>query len=384
MRQIKLGDLQITNKFRGYVEEILDTGRVSYGKFSRMLEGEMARYHGAKYGILSNSGTSSLQVALHALKIQNNWADSSEVVVPATTFPATINVILQNRLKPVFVDVDKDFYDINIDQLENEITDKTVALLPVNLFGQTCRLDEIKNIADFYNLKTVVDSCETIGVGHNRNPLADYADVVCFSFYVAHIIQGGVGGVGITKDDELAKLMRSLVNHGRRPTYISIDDMPVNLTDRFTFDHTGYSYRITEFESALALSNFRDIGANIARRREIAACYKHNLSKLDFLQIPAERPVSEHSWMMYPLVIKDPGIDKLRLCKYLEDNGIETRDMLPLTNQPVACKHYDITIGDFPVSDNLVENGFYISCSNHLTNEDIAYVIAVFSVYQEN
>jgi len=381
MRQIKLGSLEITDKCRGYIERIMDSGRVSYGPYSEQLEREVAGYHGAYYGVLSNSGTSSLQVALHALKIQNQWDDGAEVIVPATTFPATVNVILQNGLKPVFVDVVEDYYDIDVDQLKNALTYKTVAILPVSLFGQTCNLNAIRDVARYNSFKVVLDSCETIGVNHNFHPLSYYVDVVCFSFYNAHIVQGGVGGMGITRDSELAELMRSLVNHGRRPTYITIDDKPVNLTDRFTFDHIGYSYRVTEFESALALANFQDVEANIARRREIAAYLKDYLSKLDFLQMPAERPSSSHSWMMFPLVITDPSVDKLKLCKHLEDHGIETRDMLPLTNQPVAHSCYGIKPGDFPVSDNLVENGFYISCSNHLTEEDLEYIVTIFSTY---
>lgn len=383
MRQVKLGDLQFTDKFREYLDIILTTKRVSYGPISSQLEEEVAKLHGAKYGVLSNSGTSSLQVALHALKIQNNWPDGSEVLVPATTFPATINVILQNNLKPVFVDVHPRYYDMNLNFSNGHryLTTKTVAIMPVNLFGQSCDLNTIFTIADTEDLKVIIDSCEAIGIGHDNRSLMTYADIICFSFYNAHVVQGGVGGASITSNQELATLMRSLVNHGRRPTYISIDDEVVHLTDRFTFDHVGYSYRITEFESALALANLQDINTNIARRREIAMLYNIELDDIGFLQLPTTRLSSEHCWMMYPLVITDPKVDKLHLCKYLEENGIETRDMLPLINQPVALNHYGLR-ERYPVSEDLIKNGFYISSSNHLMDDDIRYVTKVLWDYK--
>jgi perosamine synthetase len=302
--------------------------------------------------------------------------------VPATTFPATINIVLQCSLKPVFTDVHPDYYDIALtfENADKYLTDKTVAIIPVNLFGQTCDLSIIATITQADGYKLILDSCETIGVEHNSQPMADFADIICFSFYNAHIVQGGVGGIGITRSEKLSELMRSLVNHGRRSTYISIDDKPVELTDRFTFDYPGYSYRITEFESALALSNFHNINKNLQRRAEIAAYYKRHMLDIDFLKLPAKRLSSGHSWMMFPLVIKDPAVDKLRLCKYLEKNGIETRDMLPLINQPVARNYYNM-VSSFPVSENLVKNGFYISCSDHLTIEDMEYVIDIFKAY---
>lgn len=387
MRKVRLGDLEFPRGFREMLDNILATRRVSYGPYSRKLEEELAKRHGVRFGVLSNSGTSSLLVALHALKLQNDWPDGAEVLVPATTFVATINAILQCGLKPVFVDVHPDYYDIdlNMDNAHRCVTRDTVAIVPVGLFGQTYDMNAVQEVALHYGLKTVFDFCEGVGVEHDGKPIGPYADVTCFSFYIAHIIQGGVGGIGITNDEKLASIMRSLVNHGRRPTYISIDDKAVSLTDRFTFDHPGYSFRITEFESALTLAEFYEMDKNIATRQHIASLYMDKLQPFtDFLKLPKQRPESGHCWMMFPLVITDPSIEKVRLCNFLEERGIETRDTLPILGQPVALKYYGLDSPDieeqYPVSANMVKNAFYISSSNFLTEEDVDYVVrALFS-----
>jgi len=385
MRKVRLGDLKFPESFKDMLDNILATGRVSYGPYSRELEKIVAEHHGVRFGVLSNSGTSSLLVALHALKLQNKWPDGMEVLVPATTFVATINIVLQAGLKPVFVDIHPDYYDIdlNMDNINKYLTEKTVAIIPVGLFGQTYDMKAIKEVADYYDLKVIHDFCEGIGVEHDGQPIGTLADVTCFSFYMAHVVVGGVGGIGITDDEKLAKLMRSLVNHGRRPTYISIDDKAVELTDRFTFDHPGYSFRITEFESALTLAGFYEMDKNITIRQTIASLYLEKLQPFtDFLKLPKQRPESGHCWMMFPLVITDSSIEKVELCNFLEERGIETRDTLPIINQPVAEQYYNMNPEDFPVSADMVKNAFYISSSNYLTEEDVDYVVEVFGKYR--
>jgi dTDP-4-amino-4,6-dideoxygalactose transaminase len=384
MKKVRLGDLKFSDTFMEFLEEILSSGRVSYGPFSIALENEVAAFHGVNYGVLSSSGTAALQIALIALKIQNDWADDAEVLVPATTFVATINAVIQAGLCPVFVDVHPEYFDINlnIQNAKQFVTDKTVAIVPVGLFGQTYDMEAVDKVAKQFDLKVVHDFCEGIGVRHNEEPIGPYADVTCFSFYIAHIVQGGVGGLGITDDEELATLMRSLVNHGRRLTDTVVDGKKVELTARFTFDYLGYSYRITEFEAALALAEFCDMLKNIEARQRIVSLFMNKLLPFsDFIKLPTKRPESGHCWMALPLVIVDSNIEKLQLCSFLEERGIETRDTLPILGQPVANKYYGLAgrEGEFPVSANMVQNAFYISCSNHLTEEDVDYVAEVFA-----
>ena len=248
-----MGDTYIDDTAKKYVMDALDSNRLSYGKYVHSFERKFAEGHGAKYAIMSNSGTSSLQVAIHALKDAHGWQDGDEVLVPALTFVATSNVVLQNNLMPVFVEVDPKTYNIDPARIEEKITPRTKAIMPVNLFGLSCEIDQVLEIARKHNLKTVEDSCETMFVHHKGKPVGSQADIACFSTYVAHLLVTGVGGLSITNNDEYAVAMKSMVNHGRDDIYLSIDDDKGAIRDdresffrmidrRFSFVRMGYSY----------------------------------------------------------------------------------------------------------------------------------------------
>ena len=135
-KQIGVGDVQISPLARKYVNLVLDSKRITYGKFIARFEREIARLHQVKYAIFCNSGTSALQVSLHALKKLHGWQDGDEVIVPALTFVATVNIVLQNHLKPIFVDVEPDYFMLDPQRIAAKITRKTRALIPVHIGGQ--------------------------------------------------------------------------------------------------------------------------------------------------------------------------------------------------------------------------------------------------------
>ncbi len=378
MRQIGVGDFTVTPKMRENVLQVLDTERISYGPFCQELERRFAVTHGATCGVLSNSGTSSLQVALAAMKEIYGWADGDEVIVPAVTFVATVNIVLQNGMKPVLVDVEPDYYDIMPALVERAITPRTRCIIPVHLFGLPCDMPKIMDVADRHGLKVIEDSCECVGATINGKPVGSWGDIGCFSFYVAHIICAGVGGIGITRDPQLAAVMRSLVNHGRDGIYTSISDddglvgarLQEVILRRFNFERIGYSYRITELEAALALAQLDDLADNLMYRRINANRLFAGLQGIKELQLPKVWPNATHSWMMFPLVVKNGS--KWPLCNYLEEHGIETREMLPLTNQPCYKGMFDPTL--YPVADWLNHSGFYIGCMPSLDESDMDYI----------
>ena len=222
--QLGVGDVKISKKAKNYVMDALSNNRLSYGKYVHGFEKKFADIHNAKYAVMSNSGTSSLKVALQAMKELNGWADGDEVIVPAITFVATSNIVLQNNMTPVFVDVDPASYNIDPSKIEEKITRKTRVILPVNLFGLSCEIDKILEIAKKYKLKVMEDSCETMFVKYKGKPVGSLSDISCFSTYVAHLLVTGVGGLAITNKDEYAIAMKSIVNHGRDSIYLHIDD----------------------------------------------------------------------------------------------------------------------------------------------------------------
>lgn len=377
-----LGTFKATPEMRALIDQVLDTGRLSYGPLSRRFENEFAQIHGAGYGVLSNSGTSSLQVALQALKELHGWADGDEVIVPALTFVATINVVYHCRLTPVLVDVDPDYYAIDPILIEEAITPKTRCIIPVHPFGQPADMVAIMRIAERADLCVIEDSCEAMFVRSGKPPefVGSWGDVGCFSTYVAHLITGGVGGIGITNNPDIAKKMRSLVNHGISLTELPTGEQydPTFMARNFVFDSIGHSFRVTELEAALLLPQLACGFDIIARRQENASLILDALDKYrSHIELPKVRPHTEHAWMVFPIVLRRAS--KVGFMRHLRRNHIECRDMLPLTNQP--CYRFHPAL--YPASERINEQGFYIGCHQGLTPNDIAHLENVFYQYYE-
>jgi len=385
---IGVGTFRTTDKARRYVNQVLDSERLSYGPFTQQLERRFAAAHDCRFAVMSNSGTSCLMVALAALKERYNWQDGDEVLVPAVTFIATSNIVLQLNMKPVFVDVDPLYYGIDPTKIEAAITPRTRCIIPVHLFGQPCDMNPIVEICRKHNIRIIEDSCETMFARYHGKSVGSFGDVGCFSTYVAHILITGVGGLCTTNDPELAIMLRSIINHGRDSIYLSIDDdknkseeeLRLIVARRFSFVRMGYSFRVTEFEGALGLAEFENHEQMIKARRENGAYFSKNLAPLsDKLQLAAIRPNTEHSFMMYPLVLRHEP--KQELVNYLERNGIETRDMLPLINQPYYKELLKINENDFPVAKWINESGFYIASHQGLTEIERRYIVRVLNDY---
>jgi dTDP-4-amino-4,6-dideoxygalactose transaminase len=331
-----------------------------------------------------------LQISFHALKSKYGWPDGSEVLVPALTFVASINTILQNKLTPVFVDIEKDFYGIDPSEIETKITPHTVAIEPVHLFGQPADMDPIMEIASRHHLKVVEDSCETMFALYKGKPVGSFGDISCFSTYAAHLLATGIGGLALTNDEALAIKLRSLINHGRDDSYLSIDDDDkINSKDfkhivdnRFQFTDIGYSYRASELEAAIGFGQLHD-WENMIRMRKANAQYLTKLlsSLEDRIQLPEVRMGTEHVYMVYPMVVKDPSVRMDDFIYHLETSGIETRPLLPTLSQPVYRKLYGDIEKDYPVAEAVSKRGLYVGCHQDLMKEDMEYVADIIAKY---
>lgn len=392
-RQLGVGDATIGALEVEYVLDTLRKGRLSYGHYTASFEREFAHGHERKYAVFCNSGTSALQVALQALKETHGWADSDEVLVPAMTFIASSNVVFHNRLQPVFVDIEPDFFGIDPAQIERHITARTRAIMPVHMFGQAADMDPVRTIAREHRLRIIEDSCEAMFVRYKGRPVGSWGEVACFSTYVAHLIVTGVGGLAVTDDGDLAVVIRSLINHGRDGIYLSPDadavDDPRKLWEivdrRFAFVHVGHSYRATEMEAALGLAQLQRKGEIIDAHQRNAAYLTAGLRRFeDSLQLPAIRRESEHAFMMYPIVIRNPSVARDDLVRFLEERRIETRYLMPLLSQPI----YRRLLGDlepqYPVASRITQRGFYIGCHQGLSQDDLDYVLDTFTSFFRN
>lgn len=391
-QHVSIGNVTISSKARKNILAVLDSARLSYGPFTKEFETKLARLHNRKYAIFLNSGTSALQVALQVLKDKLGWKEGDEVIVPSVTFIATSNVVLHNQLMPVFVDVDSDYFSIDPKKIEEKITKKTRAIMPVHLFGQSADMSPIIAIAKKYKLKIVEDSCETMFVNYNGMPVGSLGDISCFSTYATHLITTGVGGLCMTDDEDLAIRIKSYCNHGRDGIYLSIDDddtkNPKKLFDivdrRFSFVHLGHSFRLTELEAALGLAQVNEWESIISKRQKNAKFLSDSLSKWSkFIKTPKIRPGSEHAFMLYPLVILDPRIDRSNLIEHLEINGVETRYLMPLLNQPLYRKIFGNIEDSYPIAKELNSRAFIVGCHHDLSSQELRYMVKVFDEFFE-
>ena len=340
MRPVKMSWANITPNARKYVNNVLDRRWLSYSLYQPRFEKQVAEMHGAKYGILVNSGTDALRISLATLKELHRWPDGSDVLVPAVTFVATANAVIQNKLRPVFVDVD--IATANI--LPENFKKPAMAVIPVHLFGLPAAIPRTK-------LRVIEDSCETFGIHKLTGEMA------CFSFYISHNISTGVGGMILTNSEKYAKVARSYSNHGR------IDD-----GSHFKFGRSGFSSRITEMEAALGMAALEHYGGDLMKRRHLAGHYISGLSDVKQLQVT---PYSiRHSWMFYPVKLTFGNRD--RLLRYLRKHGIESRESMPLINQPVFRNLYKK--GSCPNAENWTTNGLLLPLHPLMTEKDVAYV----------
>ena len=374
----------------------MDSRRHSPGPFVQKIEKKFAEMHKQKYGIACNSGTSSLHVALEALKEKYSWDQNSEVLVPAITFIATSNAVMHAGMKPVFVDVDSRTYNIDTKLIEEKITENTVAIMPVHTFGQPCEMDSIVKIATKYGLKIVEDCAEAHFAVYKGRPVASFSNIAGSSTYVAHTITTGIGGVITTDDTNLAEIARSLIAHGRACTCencIAYNSkqvcklrMQTEMDRRFMMIRLGYSYRIGELEGALGVAQLENKDFIINTRKANAKILTDGLKDVEqYLQLPYYPEYVEHSFMMYPLVIKDDkAFTRNEIVKYLEQNNIETRPMLPLLNQPIYKEIFGDIEKDYPVAQWINNNGFYVGCHHGLSKEELNMIIKTIHAFLEN
>lgn len=387
--QIGVGGLVLTDYEKKLVNEVLDSGRLTYGPMTRRFEAEFAARHGCKHSLFMNSGTSALHLGLQAMKARYGWEDGDEVIVPAVTFVATSNIVLHCNMKPVFVDVDSRTYNIDPAKIEEKITKRTRAIIPVHLLGLPAEMGPIWDLAKKYNLKIMEDSCETMFAEYKGRSVGSLGDIGTFSTYVAHFLVTGVGGLATTNNPELADDLRSLMNHGRDTIYISCSDdagkegsdLEQIVARRFSFIQTGHSFRCTEMEAAIGVGQLARADEIVRRRKEIAGRFNAALEKYsDKIQLPYCPPDRTHSFMLYGLVMKNET--KVKLVNHLEGLNVETRDMLPLVNQPVYRKMYGNDLeNQFPVAKWINHSGFYIGCHSYMTDEEVDFVIEAVESY---
>lgn len=343
-----------------YVSEAILSGWVSSaGSFVKKFENLCAKFINTKYAVSCSSGTAGLHLVMRALGIK----EGDEVIVPSLTFIATANCVTYTGGKPVFVDVEPEYFTIDVNEIEKHITKKTKAIIPVHLYGHPSKMDSIMKIAKRYKLWVVEDAAEAIGAEFKDGKVGGIGDIGVFSFYGNKIITTGEGGMVTTNNKSLADKIRLFCNHGMSPMY--------------HYRHTvlGYNYRMTNVQAAIGVAQLENIKKILKRKRWISHTYKKYLVDINGLSLPKEASWAMHVYWMYPILIDKEkfGISRDELQKKLAAFHIDTRPFFPsLHLQPIYKK-----IGRsprLPISERLSANGLYLPSSINLLESDIQFI----------
>ncbi|MEI7640412.1 MAG: DegT/DnrJ/EryC1/StrS family aminotransferase [bacterium] len=391
---ITVGDFRIGPEEKKIINEVLDSGRISEGKYVKKFEMEFAKKIGTKYCVAVSSGTSALIAGLLALIYSGKIKPGTKVITTPITYIATSNAILLAGLKPVFVDIDPETFCITpaaIRKVLEEGNPKEFSLiLPVHLMGYTCDMEGINKIAKEYGLLTFEDAAQAHGSKINGKNAGTFSVMADYSFYIAHNIQVGEMGAVVTDDRHLAGLIRQVKANGRMCDCLECtrtqgicphapkDDN--DLDPRFTHNLVGYNFKTMEFQAALGILQIGKMEEIIAKRGSNVKKLNERLSKLsDIIKLPIYS--DDVSYLAYPMVLKKNNkINRLRLRQELEKKGIETRPLfgsIP-TQQPSFCGYKEEYKGKLPHADYVGSNGFYIGCHQYITDEEIEYVGKAF------
>jgi len=351
---------EIKDELKGPIEKVMLSGGFILGEDVGLFEQEFAAYCGVKYGIGVNSGTDALFLACLACDI----GKGDEVITPAYTYIATSLGISMAGANPVFVDVDKKTYTIDISKLEKVITGKTKAILPVHLYGHPADMDSIMRIAKKHKLKVIEDCAQAHGALYKNKKVGSFGDVACFSFYPTKNLGAfGDGGMVITNSEDVKDRMLLLRDYGRKGRYEHIIK--------------GYNSRLDTLHAAILRVKLKHLDEWNGKRIKNAGLYTKLFkeSKLDIV-LPSEEAYAKHVYHLYAVRVKN----RKDVMEKLTENGVRTLIHYPIPIHLQECyKGLGYKKGDFPISERCCEEILTLPMYPELTEEEIRYVVNAFS-----
>lgn len=289
------------------VVRVLTSGYLTTGPMVKDFEESVANYVGAKYAVAVTNGTAALHIAMLAAGI----AEGDEVLVTPMTFAASANCILYCNAKPVFVDIEEDTGNIDVNKIEEKITSKTRAIIAVDFTGHAVDIDSIMDIARKYNLLVIEDGAHSLGSEYKGEKVGTKADMTTFSFHPVKPITTGEGGMVVTNSEELYKRLSLYRTHGITREY---DILEAKFEEAFYYEQQllGFNYRIPDINCALGLSQMKKIDKFIRRRRKLVDMYNEFLKDLDEIEIPTEKKYSKSGCHIYVIKLNLDKIKKSR------------------------------------------------------------------------
>ncbi len=390
------------NEITSAIETLLFGKWSSSGEVCAKFEKEFSKKINQKYSFFTNSGSSANLLLISACKEYFNWKDKDEIIVSAVGFPTTTAPIIQNNLKPIFVDIEWDTLNFNLSQIENKITDKTVAIFLSPVLGNPPDMDILINLLNKYpNIKLLLDNCDSLGSKWNNKYLNEYAVVSSCSFYPAHEITTLEGGMISSNNEEIIKLVRSYATWGRDCWCVGmanllcngscgkrfsnwLENFPETIIDhKYVFNRIGYNLKPLDLQAAIGIEQLKKLNT-ICDLRKSNTDKIINIFKKYIKNINSVRVYNKTEWVPFgvPFICQNKD-EKLELVSYLERNGIQTRNYFAgnlLMHK--GYQHLD-NYQNYPESNKVLDLVFFIGCSPTIDSENINYIENIIQNYEK-
>jgi len=370
--------------------KVLSSRHITMSKITRNFEKRFAKKIGCKYALMTNSGSSANLLAFSTIinpLFKNKLKAGDEVLIPAVCWSTSLWPIIQNNLKPVFVDVELDTFNISIKDLKKKITSKTKAIMCIHVLGTSANLNQIKKLINKKNIILIEDTCESLGAKFNNKFLGTFGELGTFSFYYSHQITSGEGGMIVCNNLKNYNIIKSLRSHGwsRETTFHNIYKKKFKkLDDRFLFINSGYNLRPTDIQAAIGYNQFKRLNKfisirNYNRKKIIDKVKKNKKWNNQFYFINHSKQIKP-SWFGLPILINKKYINKKKkFLNHLTKRGVENRPILSgnFTNQP-ATKLYNLNSKKlvFANAQKIEDLGFFIGLHTKKISNKIAEYIS--------
>jgi len=367
---IPVNEPSLGNKELEYVSECVRSGWISSaGRFINEFEERWANYCGRRYGIAVCNGTVALQAAVACLELK----PGDEVIMPTFTIISCALAAIYNSGVPVLVDCDPRTWCMDVGQVEDEITGRTRAIMPVHIYGHPVDMDPILDLAEKHNLAIIEDAAEVHGAEYlsgrdttraRWRRCGSFGDLSCFSFYANKLITTGEGGMILTDDPRLAEKARSFRN------------LCFQTDRRFYHEELGFNFRLTNLQAALGVAQMERMDEIVARKRWIGAEYNRRLAAIKGLQLPVEESWARNVYWMYGVVLaEETGMVATILAQRLKQRGIETRPFfLGMHEQPILRKRGLFLSERYPTAERIARQGLYLPSGLALTEDQLGRV----------
>src|SRR3989344_8921692 len=362
--KIEFGDLKVSKESVKHLKEVIESNNISGGIKVKKLEEKWGKLFNYKYNLAVSSGTSA-DIAACMTLYDFGAKPGDEIIAPACAFAAVGNSIRAAGFKPAFVDIKKETLNINSNKIEEKINNKTKAIMAVHTMGKPCDMDTIVKIANKNKLYVIEDCCEAHGGKYKNQFVGTFGDFATFSFYVAHIVSCGDGGMISTNNKEIFEVLTSIKYHGRKPNSLYFDHL-----------RYGLNFRINDLTASIGIPEIEKFWKTFNKRKDNFYYLKEKTKDLEdlvfFTEEDSNETISPHAFSM---TLKHPKLNYSKFYQFLENNSIRCkRNFGSMPTQHGAFAYLGHKLGEFPEAEYVGDNGLHFGIHQFLNKKDLDYV----------